>query len=38
MSWAFAGVMPKNDKGTIGFLCDSIYLVVPGQFAIDIYA
>ena len=37
-SWAFAGVTSKKDKGAIGFLYDSIYLVVLGQFAIDIYA
>ena len=30
--------MSKKDKGAIGFICDSIYLVVPGQFAIDICA
>ena len=37
-SWASAGVMSKKDKGAIAFLRDSIYLVVPGQFAIDVYA
>ena len=36
-SWAFAGVTSKKDEGAIGFLCDSIYLVVPRPFAIDIY-
>ena len=30
--------MSKKDKGGIGFLCDSIYLVVSGPFAIYIYA
>ena len=30
--------MSKKDKGAIGILCDNIYKVVPGQFAIDIYA
>ena len=30
--------MSKKDKGVIGFFGDSIYLVVPGQFAIDMYA
>jgi hypothetical protein len=38
ISWAFAGFASQKDKGAIGFLCDSIYLVVPGQFAIYIYA
>ena len=28
--------MSKKDEGVIGVLCDSIYLVVPGQFAIGI--
>ena len=27
MSWAFAGVTSKKDKGAIGFLRDSIHLV-----------
>ena len=29
--------MSKKAEGDICFLCDSIYVVVPGQFAIDIY-
>ena len=36
-SWAFAGLTSKKDEDDIGFICDSIYLVVSGQFVIDSY-
>ena len=37
-SWAVAGVASKKGEGAICFLCDCIYTVVPGQFAINVYA
>ena len=36
-SWAVAGVASKKGEGAICFLCDCIYMVVPGQFAINVY-
>ena len=35
-SWAVAGVVSKKGEGAICFPCDCIYIVVPGQFAINV--
>ena len=37
-SCAVAGVTSKKGEGAMCFLCDSIYVVVPGQLVVDLYA
>ena len=37
-SWAVGGVMSKKSERAIWFLCDCSCVMVPGQFAVDIYA
>jgi len=35
---AIAGFTAKKGEGAIWFPCDCIYMVIPEQFAVDIYA